>query len=88
MDSVVIKKSKLKKKKKQTKAQNRRYKLHSKIKGLFELYPKQNLVVIPFDCDLKDSFVIELRDKFNYSIQYSIISPNQIEVIEPIIVIN
>ena len=67
-------------KKKRTPDQNRRYKLHQKIKREFELYAKKKLVVIPYDCDLRDKFVIELRDKFRYNIQYSMISPNDIEV--------
>jgi len=66
--------------KKRTPEQNRRYKLHQKIKQSFELYAKKRLVVIPHDYDLKNKFVIELRDKFRYNIQYSIISPNDIEV--------
>lgn len=70
----------LKPKKKRTPDQNRRYKLHQKIKNLFELYAKKKLIVIPYDYDLRDEFVIELRDKFRYNIQYSMISPNDIEV--------
>ena len=64
-------------KKKRTPDQNRRYKLHQKIKLSFELYAKKKLIVIPYDIDLRDEFVIELRDKFRYNIQYSIISPNE-----------
>ena len=70
----------LKPPKKRTTEQNRRYKLHQKIKLEFELYAKKKLIVIPYDYDLRDEFVIELRDKFRYNIQYSIISPNDIEV--------
>jgi hypothetical protein len=66
--------------KKRSPDQNRRYKLHQKIKLSFELYAKKKLVIIPYDCDLRDEFVIELRDRFRYSIQYSMISPNDIEV--------
>lgn len=49
-------------KKKRTPADNRRYRLHQKIKQLFEYYGKKKLVIIPYDYDLQDEFVIELRD--------------------------
>jgi hypothetical protein len=67
-------------KKKRTPDQNRRYKLHQKIKIQFELYAKKKLIVIPYDYNLRNKFVIELRDKFRYNIQYSIVSPNNLEV--------
>jgi hypothetical protein len=73
-------------KKKRSASQNRRYRLHQKIKMRFEYYAKQKLVVIPHDCDLKDPFVIELRDRYRYSIQYSILSPKEIEVKEETII--
>ncbi len=41
------------------------------------------MVIIPFDYDLQDEFIIELRDEFRYSIQYSIISNKTIEVNNP-----
>lgn len=67
-------------KRKRTPNENRRYILHQKIKTLFEYHAKQKLVIIPYDYDLQNEFVIELRDKFRYNIQYSILSPNEIEV--------
>lgn len=73
-------------KKKRTAAENRRYKLHQKIKQLFEYYGKKKLIIIPYDYDLKDEFVIELRDRFRYNIQYSILSTNDIEVKNPLII--
>lgn len=71
---------------KRTPEQNRRYKLHQKIKQRFEYYAKKKTVIIPFDYDLQDEFIIELRDKFRYNIQYSIISNKTIEVNNPQIV--
>jgi hypothetical protein len=67
-------------KRKRTPDENRRYKLHQKIKTLFEYHGKQKTVIIPYNYDLQNEFIIELRDKFRYNIQYSIISPNEIEV--------
>ncbi|MEO6176971.1 MAG: hypothetical protein ABIP27_17595 [Flavobacterium circumlabens] len=67
-------------KRKRTSDENRRYKLHQKIKGLFEYHGKQKTVIIPWNYDLQNEFVIELRDKFRYNIQYSILTPNEIEV--------
>lgn len=60
--------------KKRTKEQNRRYRLHQKIKKLFVCYAKKKTVIVPFDWDLQNVFVLELRDRFNYNIQFSIIS--------------
>ncbi|MDN3672645.1 hypothetical protein QWY99_06200 [Flavobacterium branchiarum] len=68
---------------KRTPEQNRRYKLHQKIKERFEYYAKKRTVIIPHDYNLECEFLKELRDKFRYNIQYSIISPNTIEVINP-----
>ncbi|MBS7232474.1 hypothetical protein KHA90_15755 [Flavobacterium psychroterrae] len=67
-------------KRKRTPEENRRYKLHQKIKMFFEYHGKQKTVIIPYNYDLQNEFIIELRDKFRYNIQYSIISPNEIEV--------
>ncbi len=75
-------------KKKRSSNDNRRYKLHQKIKQLFEFYSRKKLIIITFDYDLKDKFVIELRDRFKYQIQYSIISPNEINVNEYQIISN
>lgn len=71
---------------KRTKAQNRRYKLHQKIKKNFEYHANQRLVIVPFDYDLTCPFLKELRDVYRYNIQYSIVSPNEIIVNEPIFV--
>lgn len=70
-------------KRKRTPEQNRRYKLHQKIKQQFEYYGKKKTVIIPHDYDLQNEFLIELRDKFRYNIQYSIVSPKTIEVNNP-----
>lgn len=59
---------------------NRRYKLHQQIKDRFEYYARRRLVIIPYDYNLNDPFLAELRDRFRYNIQYSIISLNEIEV--------
>lgn len=71
---------------KRTPDQNRRYKLHQKIKKRFEYFGKQRTVIVPHDYNLDCEFLIELRDKFRYNIQYSIISPKAIEVINPEII--
>lgn len=72
--------------KKRTPEQNRRYKLHQKIKKRFEYYAKKKTVIVPHDYDSQDEFLIELRDKFRYNIQYSIIQPKEIEVNNPQII--
>lgn len=62
-----------------TPQQNRRYKLHQKIKGRFEYYAKKKTVVVPHDYDSIDEVIAELRDRFGYNIQYSIIDPKEIK---------
>jgi hypothetical protein len=66
--------------KKPTADQKRRYKLHQKIKNQFRYYAKKRTVVVPYDYNLKNKFIDELRDKFKYNIQYSILPTNDIEV--------
>jgi hypothetical protein len=68
---------------KPTSEQNRRYKLHQKIKKRFEYYGKKRTVLIPHDYNLDCEFLNELRDKFRYNIQYSIINTKSIEVNNP-----
>lgn len=68
---------------KRTPEQNRRYKLHQKIKKRFEYHAKKRTVIIPHNYNLDCEFLTELRDKFRYNIQYSIIDKNTIEVNNP-----
>lgn len=70
-------------KRKRTSEQNRRYKLHQKIKKRFEYSGKKRLVIVPHDYNLDCEFLAELKDKFRYNIQYSIINTEIIDVINP-----
>ncbi len=55
-------------------AYQRRYYLHSKIKKKGIQYnPFLNTVYWPFNKDVDDNNVIELRDQFNYSVQLEIV---------------
>lgn len=68
---------------KRTSEQNRRYKLHQKIKQRFEYYGKKRTVIVPHNYNADCKFLAELRDKFRYNIQYSIITTETIEVTNP-----
>jgi hypothetical protein len=62
--------------KKPTPTDNRRYKLHQKIKEKYTYSAKSKTVFIPFDYSVaNDPFLVELRDHHRYNIQYSIINP-------------
>jgi hypothetical protein len=60
--------------------QNRRYKLHQKIKGRFEYHAKKRTVIVSYDYDSDDEAIKELRDRFRYNIQYTIIESEEIQL--------
>lgn len=70
-------------KRKRTSDQNRRYKLHQKIKKRFEYSGKKRLVIVPHDYNDDSEYIAELRDKYRYNIQFSIINTEIIEVNNP-----
>lgn len=51
---------------------NRRYKLHQRIKGKYRYEPQQKTVYVPFDDEQADKAVNELKNRFNYNIQTEI----------------
>jgi hypothetical protein len=62
----------LKPKKKATPSQNRRYKLHQKVKDLCCLKSKQRTIIINYNETIDNSYIKELQDKFKYNIQTEI----------------
>jgi hypothetical protein len=58
---------------KRTPTDNRRYKLHQKIKHDFKYSANTKTVFIPYDYQMDiDPFLLELRDKYKYNLQYTI----------------
>ena len=85
---VVFKKRVLNGRQKVTPTNNRRYKLHQKIKNICSLYSRQRLIEMPDGYVPIDKYILELINQFNYNLQFHIPIPNinNIEVIEPEIV--
>jgi hypothetical protein len=54
---------------------NRKYKLHQRIKELYRFEPNCKTIFVPFDDDLKNKYVLELQNNYNYQIQLEI--PNR-----------
>ncbi len=50
----------------------RRYKLHQLIKGLYAYKPKQRTVYVTNENCIENRFLLELKEKFNYQIQFEI----------------
>jgi hypothetical protein len=67
---------------------NRRYKLHQKVKNICQLKSKQRTIIIHYDYVILDKYIIELQNKFQYNIQSEMFDIKNIEVKEPIIVKN
>lgn len=78
----------LKPRKKVTPFNNRRYKLHQKVKGLCDLRVKERTIIIGNSIPIIDKYIIELQTKFQYNIQSEIFDANDIEVKEPETVTN
>lgn len=74
--------------KKRSSFDNRRYKLHQKVKSICELKSKQRTIVVHYAADVSNKFIIELQTKFHYNIQSEMFDTKEIEVIEPTILNN
>ena len=91
IDPIKIQKKEIvKERKKVTPFNNRRYKLHQKIKNICNLYSRKRLIKIPDGYVTSNKYITELISKFHYNVQYHIPIPNinEIEVNEPELVIN
>ena len=55
-----------------TAKQNRRYRLHQRVKKLYRYSALEKTIYVPFDQEANEEPVIELKNKFNYSIQTEI----------------
>ena len=91
IDPIKIEKKKIvRERKKVTPFNNRRYKLHHKIKDICNLYSRKRLIKIPDGYVTNNKYITELISKFHYNVQYYIPIPNvnEIEVIEPEIITN
>ena len=69
--------------KKRSSFDNRRYKLHQKVKDICELKSKQRTIIVHYTTEISNEFIIELQTKFHYNIQSEMFDTNKIEVIEP-----
>lgn len=74
--------------KKRSSFDNRRYKLHQKVKDICVLKAKQRTIIMHYDAEISNKFIVELQTKFHYNIQSEMFDTNEIEVIEPIILNN
>lgn len=54
------------------KENNRRYKLHQKVKNEVDLKSKQRLIEVPLGFETNNKYLIELRDRFQYNFQFII----------------
>ncbi len=73
----------LKPRKKVTAFNNRRYKLHQKVKDLCDLRVKERTIIVGKAIPIIYKYIIELQTKFQYNIQPEIFIVDDIEVIEP-----
>ena len=73
----------LKPRKKVTPFNNRRYKLHQKVKDLCDLRVKERTIIVGKAIPIINKYIIELQIKFQYNIQPEIFIVDDIEVIEP-----
>lgn len=74
--------------KKRSSFDNRRYKLHQKVKDICELQSKQRTIIVHYAAEISNKFIIELQTKFHYNIQSEMFDTNKIEVKEPTILNN
>ncbi|QSW90732.1 hypothetical protein J0383_07950 [Flavobacterium endoglycinae] len=77
-----------KSRKKRSSFDNRRYKLHQKVKDICELKSKQRTIIVHYAAEISNRYIIELQTKFHYNIQSEMFNTKEIEVIEPIIINN
>jgi hypothetical protein len=68
--------------KKRSPFDNRRYKLHQKVKNICELKPKQRTIFVHYAAEISNKFIVELQTKFQYNIQSEMFDTKEIEVIE------
>lgn len=68
----------------------RRYKLHYKVKSIVSLMPRKRTMSVPCGYEPTNMYVLELINRFHYSLQFHIPIPdvNEIEVNNPIIIKN
>lgn len=77
-----------KSRKKRSPFDNRRYKLHQKVKDICELKSKHRTIIMHYATEISNKFIIELQTKFHYNIQSEMFDTKEIEVIKPTIVNN
>jgi hypothetical protein len=72
------------------KEHRRRYRLHSKIRLIVNLIPRQRTISVPYGYETQNKYILELINRFHYNFQFHIPIPNvnEIEVNEPEIVTN
>ena len=72
------------------KEHRRRYRLHSKVKDIVNLLPRQRTISVPYGYETKNKYILELINRFQYSLQFHIPIPSidDIEVNNPEIVTN
>ncbi|MEO6176805.1 MAG: hypothetical protein ABIP27_16760 [Flavobacterium circumlabens] len=74
--------------KKRSTSDNRRYKLHQKVKDICVLQSKQRTIIVHYAAEISNKFIIELQTKFHYNIQSEMFDTNEIQVIDPTILNN
>lgn len=72
------------------KEHRRRYRLHSKVKEIVNLLPRQRTISVPYGYETKNKYILELINRFHYNLQFHIPIPNvsEIEVNNPEIITN
>lgn len=74
--------------KKRSSFDNRRYRLHQKVKNICVLKAKQRTIIVHYASEISNKFIVELQTKFHYNIQSEMFDTREIEVIEPTILNN
>lgn len=72
------------------KEHRRRYRLHSKIRLIVNLMPRQRTISVPYGYETQNKYILELINRFHYNLQFHIPIPdtNSIKVNEPKLVTN
>lgn len=55
---------------------NKRYRLHQKIKNLYRYCPYKRTIYVSYNEAAISKYALELKENYNYSIQYEIPCPN------------
>jgi hypothetical protein len=72
------------------KEHRRRYRLHSKVRLIVNVLPRNRTISVPYGYETSNKYILELINRFQYNLQFHIPIPdtNSIEVTEPEIVTN